>query len=188
MRSQVVLRAAKDSDVEALLELWEDVVRRGDRETQLRDISGVLERSSAEPRERIMVAELDDRVVGAVHLSATTITPINLEPVVQMISPHVLPEYRRHGVGTVLVEAAVSFAEELGIGHIGTAVMAGARESNRFMARLGFGQAAALRLAPTATIKTRLHGGRARVGRVGHRQLTTVLAARRSMRRTSSHH
>ena len=50
--------------------------------------------------ERIVVAEVDGQVVGAVHLRATTLTPINLEPVVQAISPHVLPDFRRHGVGS----------------------------------------------------------------------------------------
>ena len=57
----------------------------------------------------------------------------------QAISPHVFPEFRRHGVGRALMEAAVAFAEELGIAHVATAVVAGSRDANRFMARLALG-------------------------------------------------
>ena len=95
-----------------------------------------------------MVAEYDGDVAGAVHLRATTLTPINLEPVVQAISPHVLPDFRRRGVGRALMEAAVAFAEELGIAHIATAAVSGSRDANRFMARLALGPHAILRLAP----------------------------------------
>ena len=70
----------------------------------------------------MVVAEVDGQVVGAVHLKATTYSPINLEPVVQVVSPHVLPEFRRHGIGSALLQAAVDFAEEVGIGHVGVAV------------------------------------------------------------------
>lgn len=184
MRSQVSLRAAQDSDAEALVALWEGVVRRGGRAQQLDDIRTVIDRVSAMPEERIVVAEVDGAVVGAAHLRATTFSSINLERVLQVISPHVLHEHRRHGVGTALMEAAVGFAEELGIGHLGTAVTTGGRESNRFMARLGLGPAATLRVAPTATVKGRLPQVRPVARRAAGRQLTQVLAARRSMRRT----
>ena len=187
MRAQIVLRAAVAADAEVLVTLWDTALRKVDRAQQLADVRQVIDRVSAMPEERIVVAEVDDRVVGAVHLRATTMTPINLEPVVQAISPHVLPDCRRHGVGTALIGAAVAFAEELGIGHVGTAVESGARDSNRFMARLALGPAATLRLAPTMLVKSRLGTTRQSViGRVGGRPLTQVLAARRSMRRTPS--
>jgi GNAT superfamily N-acetyltransferase len=184
MRSHVVLRSAVDSDAEALVSLWEDVLRRGDHQQQLDDVRFVVDRVSAMSEERIVVAVLDDRVVGAVYLRATTWSPINLERVVLAVSPHVLPEFRRHGVGRALMDAAVDFADELGIGHVGTAVETGSRESNRFMARLALGPAATLRVAPTATVKARLHQGLP-AARARGRQLTQIVAARRSMRRTS---
>jgi hypothetical protein len=127
-----------------------------------------------------------------VHLRATTLTPINLEPVVQAISPHVLPAFRRRGVGRTLIQAAVAFAEERGIAHIATAAVSGSRDANRFMARLALGPHAVLRLAPTAMVQAKLDaqappaGGLAG-GRSGARQLTHVLAARRSTRRAQRH-
>ena len=36
------------------------------------------------------------------------VTPLNLEPIVQAVSPHVLPEFRRRGIGRALMEAAVA--------------------------------------------------------------------------------
>lgn len=183
MRAQVVMRPVRDTDAVALAAVWEDVLRRVDPQRQLDDVRRVIDRVSAMHEERIMVAEVDGQVVGAVHLRATTFTPINLEPVVQAISPHVLPEFRRHGVGTSLVAAAVAFAEELGIAHIGTAVTAGARDSNRFMARLSLGPAATLRVAPTSVVKGRLQAQRPIFARTAGRQLPRVMAARRSARR-----
>jgi GNAT superfamily N-acetyltransferase len=186
MRSHVVLRPAVEGDVEPLVTLWTDILRRGDHEQQCEDVRRVLDRVSAMAEERVVVALVDDGVVGAVHLRATSVSPLNLEPVVQAISPHVLADYRRHGVGTALMEAAVAFADELGIAHVGTGVHTASRESNRFMARLALGPFATLRIAPTATVKARLQQGRPRSRHSG-RQLTQVLAARRSMRRSAAH-
>lgn len=183
MRAHVLLRPATGADAPALVDVWADVLRRAERDQQVEDLRQVIDRTSAVPGERITVAEVEGRVVGAVHLRATTISPINLDPVVQAISPHVLPEFRRHGIGTALVEAAVAFAEELGIAHLATAVSAGARDSNRFMARLALGPAATLRVASVVAVKGRLQTQRPMAVRASARQLPRVLAARRSMRR-----
>jgi GNAT superfamily N-acetyltransferase len=183
MRSQPLMRPAKDSDVPALALIWADVLRRVDRDQQVEDVRRIVDRVSALHEERIVVAELDGAAVGAVHLKVTTFSPINLEPVVQAISPHVLPEFRRHGIGSALMDAAVGFAEELGIGHVGTAVNAGSRDSQRFMARLALGPAATLRVAPTSAVRARLQALRPALGRPPGRHLPRVLAARRSMRR-----
>lgn len=184
MRSPVQLRTAYEADAPALVDLWSDVLRRGDRSQQVAEVGHVIDRVSAMPEERVVVAEVEGRVVGAVHLKTTTFSPINLEPVVQVVSPHVLPEFRRHGIGSALIQAAVDFAEEVGVAHLGVAVSAGARDSNRFMARLSLGPAATLRVAPTATVKNRLYAShRPMLARGGARQLTAVLAARRSARR-----
>lgn len=183
MRSQVVLRPVVDDDAPALVALWDGALRRGDGEQQLVDVRRVVARVATSSEERLIVAELDGRVVGAVHLEATTISPINLEPVLRITSPHVLPECRRHGIGRTLIEAATAYAEERSIGQVATAVLAGARDSHRFMARLGLGRAAVFRIAPTALVKCRLGAHRAVPPRRS-RQLTKVIAARRSMRRS----
>jgi GNAT superfamily N-acetyltransferase len=135
--------------------------------------------------QRIIVAEYDGEFAGAVHLQATTLTALNREPVVRALSPHVLPRFQRHGIGSALMDAAVSWAEELGIGHLATAAAAGSRDANRFMARIALGPYAVLRVASTHAVRSRL-GAQRRPARStsSGRQLTQVLAARRSMRRS----
>lgn len=186
MRSPVSLRSAAPSDAPALAELWCEVIRRADHVEQVADLRSVIERVTPLHDERIVVADYDGQLAGAVHLRVTTLTPLNLEPVLQAISPHVFPHLRRHGVGRVLIDAAVSFAEERGIGHIATAAVSGSRDANRFLARLGLGPAATLRVAPTLAVRSRLTARQPAAVRTGGRQLTQVLAARRSLRRSQA--
>jgi GNAT superfamily N-acetyltransferase len=170
-----------------LAEVWSEVLRRVDHDQQVADLESIIARVTPLEEERIVVAEYDGEVAGAVHLRASTLSPINLEPVVQAISPHVLPAYRRRGIGRTLMEAAVAFAEERGIAHIATAAVSGSRDANRFMARLALGPHAVLRLAPTAMVQAKLDAQGPATSlagsRSGARQLTHVLAARRSSRR-----
>ena len=182
-RSLVSLRCAIPSDAPLLAELWAEVIRRVDREEQVADLLAIIERASDSRDERVVVAEYDGEVAGAVHLQVTTMTPLNLEPVVLAVSPHVLPQYRRRGVGRALMDAAVSYAEDHGIGHVATAAASGSRDANRFMARLSLGPKAVLRLATTHAVRARLTAQRPSVQRASGRQLTQVLAARRSMRK-----
>lgn len=187
-RVPLVVRDARAADVPALLELWGAVLRRGEAAAQEEDLRSVLASVEADPTRRLVVAECDGVVAGATLLSATTLTDLNLEPVVQVLSPHVHGDYRARGVGSALFEAAVSFADEQGIALLVTGVIGRNRDVDRFMARLGLSPTAVLRVAPTHVVRTRLAGrlGRTRPGRTrtGNPQLTSVLAARRSLRKT----
>ncbi len=183
-RSLISLRCALPSDAHVLAEIWSSVLRRADPAEQLADLLLIIETAATSEHERLVVAEYDGEVAGAVHLRATTLSPINLERTVQAISPHVLPGFRRRGVGRALVEAAVSYAEELGVGRIATAVASGSRDANRFMARLALGPQAMLRVANTQVVRAKLTARHPAAHRVGTRQLPQVLAVRRSMRRS----
>ena len=181
-RSPVTLRDAVPADAARLAALWSDILRRSDLTEQQADLALVIAR--VDPTfERLVVAEYDGAVAGAVYLRAATLTPLNLEPVVQAHSPHVFPEFRRHGVGSALMDAAAAFAEERGIGHVASASLSVSRDANRFLARLGLGPQAVLRVAPTPTLRARLTAARPGLSRVGGRQIGQVLAARRSQRR-----
>ena len=183
-RSLVALRSALPSDAPVLAELWADVLRRADHADRVADLVKVIEIAAESPVERLVVAEYDGEVAGAVHLRSTTMSPINLEPLVQAISPHVLPQFRRRGVGRALMDAAVTYAEELGISYVATAAASGSRDANRFMARLALGPQATLRVAATHLVRAKLTAQRPSVTGSGGRHLTQVLAARRSMRRS----
>ena len=120
-RSLVHLREAQPGDAARLAGLWSDVLRRGDADDQHADMTRIIGMAGADPDQCIVVAEYDGAVAGAVHLRLTTVTPLNLDLSVQVMSPTVLPDYRRHGVGRALMEAAVSWAEERGAGFVATA-------------------------------------------------------------------
>ncbi|MGB0101647.1 MAG: GNAT family N-acetyltransferase [Nocardioides sp.] len=183
-RSLVSLREGALEDAPLLAELWADVLRRTGPEDQVADLQIVLVRVGATDSERILVAEYDGEFAGAVHLELATMSALNQEPVVRALSPHVLPRFQRHGIGSALMDAAVSWAEELGVGHVATAAVAGSRDSNRFMARIALGPYAVLRVATTHAVRSRLTSHRRSAHPSGGRQLTQVLAARRSMRRS----
>ncbi len=90
-RPLVQLRSAGVEDALFLAEVWADALRRGDRQEQVNDLELVIKDSLDSAEQRILVAEVDGVPAGAVLLRVTTLTPLNLEPVVQAVSPHVLP-------------------------------------------------------------------------------------------------
>lgn len=181
-RAHVAVRAAVVDDAAFLVELWQDTCRRADREEQIADLELLVKNTDETPEQRLVVAELDGEPVGAVLVTLSSLNPINPEPCVFILSPTVLPAARRKGVGRRLLEAAVAFGDDLGVAHVATAVDSASRDTNRFMARLGLGPRATLRVAPLAVVQSKVAAstpGHAPAGR----QLGQILAARRSMRR-----
>ncbi|WP_323791986.1 GNAT family N-acetyltransferase [Nocardioides sp.] len=185
-RSQVVVRDAVLEDLDFLAGLWSTSLRRGESGVQRADLVAILERVDVLGTHRLVVAEHDARPAGAVLLLVDTVSSLNLEPTIRVVSPIVLPDVRRQGVGHALMEAALAFAEQHDIVTLSTAVSPGARESNRFMARLGFSAQATYRLASVPVVRARLRGQRAGLTVAGGngRAATRVIAARRSMRRS----
>ena len=78
-RSLVFLREAVPADAERLADLWADLLRRGDEHDHVADMAQVIASASADADQRLVVAEYDGRLAGAVHLRLTTITPLNLD-------------------------------------------------------------------------------------------------------------
>ena len=185
-RTAVSLREATDTDAQFLAELWTDVLRRADRQEQVADLELIIKSAAESSEQRLVVAEYDGEPAGAVLLRVSTVSPLDLEPCVQALAPHVLPSARRKGVGRTLMEAAVTWAEELGIGHVVTAAPAGSRHGNRFMARLSLGPQAVMRVASTPVVRAKLAAQTPRTQRRSNgRPVGQVLAARRSLRHNS---
>lgn len=182
-RTPVTVRTAEASDVASLRELWSDILRKGGLDEQLADVGRVVATSCAGDARCVVVAEVDGEVAGAIYLEASTFTPLNLEPAVLAVSPHVFQKFRRKGVGSALMEAACRFADQQGISHIQTAAAAESRDANRFMARLSFAPQAMLRAATTSSVRARLPQSRQVTPAATSKQrIDRVLAARRIRR------
>jgi GNAT superfamily N-acetyltransferase len=177
------MRCAELTDAPVLAELWADALRKVDAQDQIADLELIIKAATASPEQRLVVAEHDGQIAGAVFLRLTTLTAVNLEPVIEAVSPHVFPQFRRHGIGSSLMECAVSFADEVGAAHVLTAASSGSRDANRFMARLALGPFAVTRVAAVPALRAKLTAQRPALSTNGGRNLTRVLAARRSMKR-----
>ena len=182
-RTPVTVRAAEPTDVTSLRELWSEILRKGGLDEQLADVARVVATAREREDQCVAVAEIDGEVAGAVYLEATTFTPLNLEPAVLAVSPHVLPQFRRKGVGSALMESACRFAEQHGIAPIQTAAAAEARDAHRVMARLSFAPQAMLRAATTSAVRARLPKSRQVTPAATSKQRIDRVRAARRVRR-----
>lgn len=186
----VHVREATADDATALCDLWTDLVGQavdplGDP-PELVVAKAVLRHSGDEGQGRILVAELDDLVVGCGYLRVTLASPLDEGRVVHLSHVQVAAGWGRQGVGSALVEAALTWAEQQDIASVVTSVPASHREANRFLARLGMAPVASIRGGAVATLRGRLpHDPSAAARQNGRsvRSVGQVVAARRSQRR-----
>ena len=120
-----------------------------------------VERAALDDDVRLVVAVLDDTVIGLACLSREPIAPFEDAKCVRVAYLHVAEAARRRGAGSALVEAAASFAEEAGAPEIMVAVPPGLREANRFYARLALTPGVANRTVPTGVLRRHLSGDHA---------------------------
>jgi GNAT superfamily N-acetyltransferase len=175
------LRDAAPEDAADLIRLWSVANRTPVAPRAQEDAERALAIIAADPDQRLLVGEHEGHVVAAMNLSRGSVSPLALEPVVHSSFLLVLPQFRRHGYGHALMDAALTWAEEKGINQI-TAITDGNRETNRFFARLGLATLGTVRHSSVAGLRKKLSTERVRVGG-GNRHLVEVLAQRRSMRR-----
>jgi GNAT superfamily N-acetyltransferase len=188
IRCPVQIRDAVPDDVEELRGVLITGDDRGGDVEQVAAGCTAVASIAADPDQRLLVAVLDGRIAGVVHLVRGPISPLHCDSAVQVLNLHVLEELRRRGVGHVLMEAAVAWAEEKDTAHIVAAASVGSRDANRFMARLGLAQVAVVRGAAVSTLRSKLSGESTAVRATGrsHRIVEQVLAQRRSLRRSQT--
>lgn len=182
-RAPLALRPAAPSDVGFLVELWRPHLRRAAPSEQTADLERIIDSVSRSDDRRIVVATYAGEPVGAAYLEVSTMSQLNLEPCVTVLWPSVVPPFRRKGVGRALMEAAVSFAEERGIGHLVSAASVASRDGNRYLSRLGFGPQVTVRAAATPAARAKLTAQVPPRVALNRTKVETVLAARRQLRR-----
>jgi GNAT superfamily N-acetyltransferase len=188
-RCPVLVRDAAPADVVDLHDLLGAVVTRTGEESRPAEAQAAVAAIAVDPDQRLVVAELDGRVVGVAHLVRAPLSPLQTETAVHVLHLNVREDARRHGVGRSLMEATVTWAEEKGSSHVVAAASAASRDTNRFMARLGLGQVAVMRMATASTLRAKLPvepPAAARVSSRSSRSVGHVLAQRRSLRRAQT--
>lgn len=182
-RGLVLVRDAVPADAAALQAIWTDFTAEPDRHapdaSSAEETERAVIRLDTDPSERLLVAILDGEPVGVAHLRRAPISPIHEEDAVHLGYLHVLSGYRRRGVGKQLLEAAADWADAKDSKHIVASVAANARDSNRFLARLGLGQVAVVRASTVSALRGKLGGGVAT-----STVRTNLIAARRLMQRS----
>lgn len=178
-RAPLTIRDAVVADADALLAMWATLGSGVVSPSANDDAAQAIARVSESLAERVVVGEVDGRVVAAIHLRRGPMSPLHTQEVVHTSFLLVAPEYRRHGYARFLLDVAVTWAEELGLDHVTALTTSASREANRFMARLGLASTATLRIAPVGLLRAKLNPA-PRTGATAARQ---VLAQRRSLRR-----
>jgi predicted N-acetyltransferase YhbS len=157
-------RQVEETDLADVVNLWEELRGAGGRlgpfgppasTTAVRERLSVLAQDSSH---RVIVAEVDDQIVGLAVLSRLPVTPISEVESVQISFMHVRNDRRRRGVGRAIVESAADFANEVGADYVTVGVFPGSRDTNRYFARLGFTPLVVRRAIATSLLQRRLGG------------------------------
>lgn len=104
----------------------------------------------------VAVDEASGELAGLLVALPDEIGAIDLTPVLHISHLIVAPKARRRGVGRTLLAALVHLAEAQGIERIVATAGAGSRESNRYLARLGFAPLVVHRVASTSVLRRSL--------------------------------
>ena len=165
-RGNVRVRPAGSSDIPELIALAEDngvvehALRRG-RGTRAEHAQSLTDRYRtllADMDRLVLVAidEASEKLVGFVVLLEERVGV--LAPTATLYISHLLvaPNFRKRGAGRALLTGAVRHAEDREIDHVVVGVQAGARDANRYLARLGFAPLVVRRIASVATLRRSL--------------------------------
>jgi GNAT superfamily N-acetyltransferase len=161
-RSHITVRAAGESDVAALVVLWEELKRYGALSTRLaaladgRRIEDRVRRLINRPTSRILVASIGDEPVGMAMLTTVPLGALNETACVQVEYTIVAEGFRRRGVGRALMGAAACYAEDIGADQVTVSVSPMSREANRFYAQLGLTPLSVRRVAPASALRRRI--------------------------------
>nr|MCW2728426.1 hypothetical protein [Aeromicrobium sp.] len=190
-RPQIVLRDAVREDANALVALWAECfdASRDEgseaftqqslwRQPGLAEAAAALELNLSRPDKRVILAVVDDEIVGATVCDISTLTPINLTRILIVTEIQVSPRFRRKSVALTLLSAAASYGEEHNCEIVVAAIPAHSREPHRYLTKIGFNQIAVLRAIQSTKLRSRLS-----TKVTNSRDTGKLIAVRRTLRR-----
>jgi ribosomal protein S18 acetylase RimI-like enzyme len=163
-RSHVRVGPAELADVPRLVRLIEATDERlsapGARQLQADTLAHLPERLAAilASDDKCVLAAIDelDNIVGMVLVADGDVSAVAAVPALHINHLLVAPKHRRRGIGRALLAATVHLADQRGIEHVVATAVAGSRDANRYLARLGFAPLVVRRLATTSTLRRSL--------------------------------
>jgi N-acetylglutamate synthase-like GNAT family acetyltransferase len=190
-RLPVVLRDATMDDVNALIALWVECAEASSAEGSEAFLQQALWRvpDQAEataalaltlecPGKRVIVALVDDEIVGATVCDVVTTTPINMSKLLIVTELQVSPRYRRRSVASTLLAAAATYGEDHNCEVVVASIPTLSREPHRYLTKFGFNQVAVLRAIQTSKLRARLS-----TKATNSRDTGKLIAVRRTLRR-----
>lgn len=181
-RQPIDVRRAVAGDIEDLLQLWtlarEDIGPLG-RAANLVSPGQIRERLQAAllgDEIHVVLARWDGRPAGYTLVRVVPVVALLEGLAVQIEHLYVVADLRRHGVARALLAAVTGIAERVGAEQIISSAPPSARDSHRFLARLGFSPVVVRRVVATAVLRRKLAGEGRRGG------LEDLLSRRRSLR------
>ena len=191
MRPSVSLREATPADAAELIALWSEcaAANRSEgveasaysnlwREPTVEEAQEALTLTLARPGRHMIVAVVEDELVGVLLFQIGTVTPLNLTRTLTVHELHVSPRFRRRSVARTLLSAAQHAGEEHSCEMVVAVTPAHAREPNRYLTKLGFAQVATVRAIQASVLRSRLS---TRTGT--SRDTGKLIAMRRTLRR-----
>lgn len=160
-RQELQVRPAALEDLDALVQLGDELRDRllpASTRTEAARLH-VADRYAAcleDVTRHLVVVEGGGEVLG---MGLMTIGPTHAlldTPAVHLSHAVVAGRARRRGVGQALVGAAASYAEQYGVAQLVVVVQPGARDANRFLARLGFAPVDLRRAADVSLVRRKL--------------------------------
>ncbi|MFI5426121.1 GNAT family N-acetyltransferase [Aeromicrobium sp. UC242_57] len=190
-RPHVTLRDATREDAAALVVLWAECAGASKdegseaftqqslwREPGLAEAESALEPTLSRPDRRVIVAVVDDEIVGATVCDISTITPINLTRILLVTEIQVSPRFRRKSVASTLLSAAASHGEDHNCEIVVAAIPVHSKEPHRYLTKIGFNQIAVLRAIQSSKLRARLT-----TKATNSRDTGKLIAVRRTLRR-----
>ena len=114
---EIVVREAEVTDLDALLELYRELMKGDRASAQPGEATGsrpVLETMLADPDRHLLVASIDAEVLGTVDLLVATNLTHRHEPWAMIENVVVAARSRRRGIGRALMEHSFGLARRAG--------------------------------------------------------------------------
>ena len=158
-RSSLLIVRVKVADLPGFLPLWEEsrvALGHSPEWAERASREGRLEQSVARDDVRVYVATGGDEPLGFVVVTNAALSGMTDESGVWIDQLYVRPHARRKGVGKALLAHVTRYADHVGATHVVSFLPAKDRESNRFLARIGFGTVMIARVTSTAILRRRV--------------------------------